>query len=65
MLSLKIQNWQQFYNAQLKGKLNLARVKFIPLVVCSLCKVQTATFDKLANSFAQSGSSLRPLKRHI
>ena len=30
-----------------KGKMNLARVKLISLFVCSLCKVQTVTFDKL------------------
>ena len=55
-------------HAQFKGKLNLARVKFISLVVCSLCKVQTVTFDKLANafnSFAQSGSSLRRIQRFM
>ena len=53
---------------QLKGKLNLASVKFISLVVSSLCKVQIVTFDKLANafnSFPQSGSSLSRIQRFI
>ena len=35
-------------HTQFKGKLNLASVKFISLVVCFLYKVQTVTFDKLA-----------------
>jgi hypothetical protein len=51
-----------------KGKMNLARVKLISLFVCSLCKVQTVTFDKLANAFdtrARSGSSLRRVQRFI
>ena len=46
----------------------MARVKLISLFVCSLCKVQTVTFDKLANAFdtqAQSVSSLRRIQRFI
>lgn len=38
------------------------------MLVCSLCKVQTVTFDKLANAFdarAQSDSSLRRIQRFI
>ena len=55
-------------NIHFKGKINLARVKLISLFVCSLCKVQTVTFDKLANAFdarAQSDSSLRRIQRFI
>lgn len=51
-----------------KGKVNLARVRPISLLVCSLCKVQTVTFDKLANAFdarARSGSPLRRIQRFI
>ena len=49
-----------------KGKINLARVKLIALFISSLCKVQTVTFSKLANSFdstANSSSSLRRIQR--
>ncbi len=55
-------------NTHFQGKLNLARVKLISLFVCSLCKVQTVTFDKLANAFdahARSDSSLRRIQRFI
>jgi len=55
-------------DAQFKGKLNLARVKLIALFICSLCKVQTVTFSKLANSFdsqANPSSSLRRIQRFI
>ena len=55
-------------NTHFKGEVNLARVKLISLLVCSLCKAQTVTFDKLANAFdtpAQSGSSLRRIQRFI
>jgi len=51
-----------------KGKVNLARVKLIALFITSLCKVQTVTFSKLANSFdstANSSSSLRRIQRFI
>ncbi len=37
-------------NTHFRGKVNLARVKPISLFICSLCKVQTVTFDKLANA---------------
>jgi len=55
-------------DTQFKGKLNLARVKLIALFICSLCKVQTVTFSKLANGFdsqANSSSSLRRIQRFI
>lgn len=55
-------------NTHFRGRLNLARVKLISLFVCSLCKVQTVTFDKLANAFdtrSRSGSSLRRIQRFI
>ena len=42
-------------DSQFKGKLNLARIKFIALFISSLCKVQTVNFEKLANAF-DSGS---------
>jgi len=55
-------------NNQFKGKINLARVKLIALFICSLCKVQTVTFNKLANAFdstANPSSSLRRIQRFI
>lgn len=55
-------------NTHFEGKLNLARVKLISLFICSLCKVQTVTFNKLANAFdhkASSCSSLRRIQRFI
>mgnify|MGYP001198597872 CR=1 FL=1 len=51
-----------------QGKVNMARVKLMALVICALCKVQTVTFSKLANAFdhtATPGSSLRRLQRFI
>jgi len=47
---------------------NLARVKFFVLIICSLCKVQTVGFDKLASAFnstAETASSLRRIQRFI
>jgi hypothetical protein len=55
-------------NTHFKRKLNLARVKLISHFVIALCKVQTVTFEKLANAFdtaADSGSSLRRIQRFI
>ena len=55
-------------NTHFKGKLNLARVKLISYFVIALCKVQTVTFEKLANAFDTSvdaSSSLRRIQRFI
>lgn len=55
-------------NTHFKGKLNLARVKLISYFVIALCKVQTVTFEKLANAFdtsANASSSLRRIQRFI
>jgi len=65
---LKNSELTRVLNIHFKGKINLARVKLISLFVCSLCKVQTVTFDKLANAFdhgASSSSSLRRIQRFI
>lgn len=51
-----------------KGKLNLARTKFISMFIIALCKVQTVNFDKLSNAFdtsAKAESSLRRIQRFI
>lgn len=55
-------------NTHLQGKINLARLKLISHFVLALCKVQTVTFEKLANAFdtqSDSSSSLRRIQRFI
>lgn len=55
-------------NTHLQGKINLARLKLISHFIIALCKVQTVTFEKLANSFdtqSNSNSSLRRIQRFI
>ena len=64
----KINELTSVLSTQFSGTLNLARVKLIALFICSLCKVQTVTFSKLANAFdceANSPSSLRRIQRFI
>lgn len=54
--------------SKFKGKFNLARIKLISHLIIALCKVQTVTFEKLANAFetqANSKSSLRRIQRFI
>ena len=51
-----------------KGKLNLARVKFISMFVIALTKVKTVSFEALARGFdsnAEVESSLRRIQRFI
>lgn len=53
---------------QFEGSINLARIKFISMFICALCKVQTVGFEKLANAFdseADTPSSLRRIQRFI
>ena len=55
-------------NNHFKGKLNLARIKFISLIVISLVKVRTVNFESLARGFdikAEDSSSLRRIQRFI
>lgn len=55
-------------NSHFQKNINLARVKLISHFVIALCKVQTVTFEKLANAFdshADSESSLRRIQRFI
>lgn len=55
-------------NTHFKGRINLARVKFIAYFIIALCKVQTVGFEKLANAFdtgAKKDSSLRRIQRFI
>ena len=48
--------------------LNLARIKFISLFICALCKVQVVCFEKFASGFennCSSDSSLRRIQRFM
>jgi hypothetical protein len=48
--------------------MNLARIKFISLFICALCKVQTVCFEKLAYGFdngTSRSSSLRRIQRFM
>lgn len=46
-----------------QDKVNMARIKFIAHFIIALCKVQTVTFEKLANAFESSASSKSSLRR--
>jgi hypothetical protein len=49
-------------------ELNLARIKFISLFICALCKMQTVCFEKLACAFTnncKTESSLRRIQRFM
>jgi hypothetical protein len=41
-------------SSHFQGKINLARIKLISHFIIALCKVQTVTFEKLANAFETS-----------
>jgi hypothetical protein len=48
--------------------MNLARIKFLSLFICDLCKVQAVCFEKLAGGFennCDSASSLRRIQRFM
>ncbi|KAA6310876.1 hypothetical protein EZS27_037900 [termite gut metagenome] len=50
------------------GNMNLARIKFLGLFICALCKVQSVGFEKLAVAFeggSKSELSLRRIQRFI
>lgn len=52
----------------LAGNMNLARIKFLSLMILALCKVQTVNYEKLATAFdgkAGRNSSLRRIQRFI
>lgn len=55
-------------DSHFRGTVNKARVKLIGLVLIALCKVQTVSFEKLANAFdttAEPSSSLRRIQRFM
>jgi hypothetical protein len=50
------------------GTINLARIKFMCMFICALCKVQTVCFEKLSTAFetpSKSESSLRRIQRFM
>ena len=52
----------------LAGSMNLARIKFLGMFICALCKVQTVCFERLAIAFetsAKADSSLRRIQRFM
>ena len=66
--STKISELTSVLNTHFQGRINLARLKLIAHIIIGLCKVQTVTFEKLANTFesrADAKSSLRRIQRFI
>jgi len=66
--SVKSKELNSVLSSHFQGKINLARLKLISHFIIALCKVQTVTFEKLANAFessADSKSSLRRIQRFI
>ncbi len=61
--SAKASELSSILNTHFRGKINLARVKLISHFIIALCKVQTVTFEKLANAFESSTSSESSLRR--
>lgn len=54
--------------SHLSGKMNRARIKFMALMITALCKVQTVSFERLAQVFdtrASTGSNLRRIQRFM
>ncbi len=67
-VSPKISELVSVLDSRYRGKLNLARIKFIAMFISSLCKVQSVNFEKLANAFdsnSKASSSLRRIQRFI
>jgi hypothetical protein len=51
-----------------ENSINLARIKFMNLFICALCKVQVACFEKVASGFesnCDNDSSLRGIQRFM
>lgn len=66
--SAKSNELSSVLSSHFQGKINLARIKLISHFIMALCKVQTVTFEKLANAFESSAnpkSSLRRIQRFI
>jgi len=51
-----------------EGTMNLARIKFLGMFICALCKVQSVSYEKLKTAFesdAKSDSTLRRIQRFM
>ena len=67
-VNIKYTELVSILNQHFQGNVNLARVKFISLFICSLCKVQSVTFNKISRAFdsmAKPESSMRRIQRFI
>ena len=67
-VSRKDNNLVSVLETHFKGKLNLARIKFISLFIIALTKVRTVSFENLARAFdtqSEESSSLRRIQRFI
>lgn len=67
-VTTKSSELQLILRKELGKKINLARIKFICHFICSLCKVQTVNYEKLASGFDTTSkleSSIRRIQRFI
>ena len=67
-VTTKSSELQRILGKELGKNINLARIKFICHFICSLCKVQTVNYEKLASGFDTSSkleSSIRRIQRFI
>jgi hypothetical protein len=67
-VSNKSKNLSLILESHFGGKMNRARIKFMALMILSLCKVQTVNFERLAQGFescADTASSLRRIQRFM
>jgi len=52
-------------NAHFGGKIILTRVKLISMFIIAVCKLQTVSFEKLANAYDAKVESSSSLRRHF
>jgi len=67
-VSNKSKELSSILDSHLGGKMNLARIKFMALMIMALCKVQTVNFERLAQGFetaSKKDSSLRRIQRFM
>lgn len=56
-------NLLSVFQSEFGGKLNLARIKFLALVIQSMCKVQTVNLQRLAVGFDSAAKTLSSMSR--
>ncbi len=67
-VSYKSNELSEILEKNFAENINLARIKLMALFICSLCKVQTVCFERLAAGFdhtAKKASSLRRIQRFM